>query len=795
MSVTLTSGGKVYSGKTLREAQSKRDAEKNTTPRKKISENIVTTPTGSQKIEIYSPETDQYGLTETDKNIIKNKVKSAAKQSITQINVTDGQTTQTYTGQVVGSQFLGVRGVSKEEQQSKQPQLNYYLSVGEKRVQVSKGLYDKVIADNAKAQQEQPFYTITSEGAAYTETGQTVKDAQIKADKANAFEFLAPVEKWIAKKIGNKERIYNTIVTTKQKLARESDIFGQKAEKYWNIDERGNQLGTGEFFKALPYRAKELGAEFKSGAFNMISAPVETAGLFIATKSIAGATTNAASPFASGGVGTPSMISIYGATRDQDAAKGVARTLGEASVFIGLNIASNKVTNVFKEKILRNELKVVGESGATKTYKTAAGETFSKTKSNTRIVGKKTDYSVRSELTQKTVPQGEIQNIGKTTGKINIYETKGNKFIGSANVDARSITNTQSQKSLSFIKINQNNKISSYMDYSQYKSIGNAKTSDLSILYKTNSFSVNNAYAAKPIQITKGTSQEVFSQNLYTESGSQVGTKSRSIFLKLGLKKDAGISDLFKFDINKPPKTNFIAASNNIGTQTTKTATNLVLQQSLGKEVVIKQIVAQETTKPFIYPLFPQNQKSVIKSSSVVQTTKSLVPSVTTKQKQQPTSSKTFVGSKYKTMQDIATIPNQAAKPKTRVKTFSSYKPITIIDTSIKQVQEVRQQQKPITRQIQRQQQDYTPMPSPITSITIPEGYGLTMSPIFPKAKGIDLPYKEFGNNQKTTKQIKFKSKYVPSLEAEIFNIRGKRSRFAEISGIGLRSITKTGGI
>ena len=218
-------------------------------------------------------------------------------------------------------------------QQQQQSQQQYFLTVGEKRVQVSKGLYDKVNADNAKAQTEKPYYAVTNRGATYAETGETVKSAQIRADKANAFNFLAPVEKKLAEKFGSKERIYNTVVTTKQKYAKEVDVFGQKAKKFWWIDEQGNQLGSGEFFKALPYRAKELGAQFKSGAFNMISAPVETAAIIIGAKMLPVA--GSGSAYASGGVAAPAVISVVGAVRNpNDPLGGTAKTLGEASVVV-----------------------------------------------------------------------------------------------------------------------------------------------------------------------------------------------------------------------------------------------------------------------------------------------------------------------------------------------------------------------------------------------------------------------------------------------------------------------------
>jgi hypothetical protein len=44
-------------------------------------------------------------------------------------------------------------------------------------------------------------------------------------------------------------------------------------------------------------------------------------------------------------------------------------------------------------------------------------------------------------------------------------------------------------------------------------------------------------------------------------------------------------------------------------------------------------------------------------------------------------------------------------------------------------------------------------------------------------------------------KQISFKTKYVPSLKADLFGLKGKRSKFAEVSGLGTRFITKKGGI
>ena len=183
----------VTTGKTVSEAKERLKKKR----RRSSSSNTVTTTTGTKKIEIFQPERDDEGLTKVDQEIVKRK----KKQTISQVTYNDGTTQQTFKGKVVGSSFLGVRSISKEEQTQKKiaSQPTYFLTSGNKKVQVSKGLYDKVVSDN-KRKDEIPELTLTGSGSLYTGTGLSVQDARVRSDKENAFDYLAPAEKFLAKR-------------------------------------------------------------------------------------------------------------------------------------------------------------------------------------------------------------------------------------------------------------------------------------------------------------------------------------------------------------------------------------------------------------------------------------------------------------------------------------------------------------------------------------------------------------------------------------------------------------------
>lgn len=125
MSVTLSSGGKTYSGKSLKEAIAKRDADQNkedkSSERKKISEGV----SGDLKIEVYAPARDEQGRTATDVIIEKNKKKKSGSSNPVQYAegtpvVLTSPGGQEYSGQVVGEKVIAVRTVSKQEQQQRE---------------------------------------------------------------------------------------------------------------------------------------------------------------------------------------------------------------------------------------------------------------------------------------------------------------------------------------------------------------------------------------------------------------------------------------------------------------------------------------------------------------------------------------------------------------------------------------------------------------------------------------------------------------------------------------------------
>jgi len=84
----------------------------------------------------------------------------------------------------------------------------YYLETEGKKLQVSKELQEKVMAGQAaaikKAAKPKPIYTLTGKGVAYTDTGELVKDVWQREDRRQAFQYLAPAERFLATRAGSK---------------------------------------------------------------------------------------------------------------------------------------------------------------------------------------------------------------------------------------------------------------------------------------------------------------------------------------------------------------------------------------------------------------------------------------------------------------------------------------------------------------------------------------------------------------------------------------------------------------
>lgn len=173
-----------------------------------------------------------------------------------------------------------------------------------------------------------PEITLTSKGPAYTSSGQLVKEATQQQIKSQAFEFLAPAEKFVAKRAGSLEGVYSRVVQPKLAMQRES------AELEQQMIRQGARPGElGGYMKTPGLRAKQLLVEAKAGAFDMVTAPIETAAMIVGLKTLptAGAGSATFSPAATG-VGLTSAIGI--ARNPQDPAMGIARTTGEAAVLV-----------------------------------------------------------------------------------------------------------------------------------------------------------------------------------------------------------------------------------------------------------------------------------------------------------------------------------------------------------------------------------------------------------------------------------------------------------------------------
>lgn len=271
----------------------------------------------------------------------------------------------------------------------------YFLEAEGKKIQVSQALQEKVIADQkaaeaAAAKPPTPTYTLTSKGVAYTDTGQLVKDARTQQIKANAFQYLAPVEKFIATRAGSKEVVYERVVKPKMWLASKSDLYEQQWLK----------TGSGSA------RAKSLLAEAGTGAFSLVTAPVETVGAVLVTKTFpVGSAANVYTGGTSFGVAiAPASMALGSvALNPKDPAKGAARLAGMAAVTIGVSkgIDATGGKNIPKwgteniEYNLPKQPKPVGER--------LLGSRYSASRSWQPITAKESPVAVKQAFTQPTV--------------------------------------------------------------------------------------------------------------------------------------------------------------------------------------------------------------------------------------------------------------------------------------------------------------------------------------------------------------------------------------------------------
>lgn len=235
-----------------------------------------------------------------------------------------------------GGKDAGVTRVYRKLDEGGTGEEIYFLEHEGKKVSVSKGLYDKVVADNAKiaartASEQKPVYSPTQYAA-----------AQTRLHKENAFSFVAPAERWIGERFGDKEKVYNTIVKTKLQLEKDADYWDQQVKKEYWVDSRGNQLGKGSWLGSRPERLKQAWAEVKLTGFNLLTQPIETLGTAVALKTLPA---GAASGFTYGAEGGTAALglgagTVYSYARSpDDPAIGFVRTGTEAAIFIGVTKA------------------------------------------------------------------------------------------------------------------------------------------------------------------------------------------------------------------------------------------------------------------------------------------------------------------------------------------------------------------------------------------------------------------------------------------------------------------------
>lgn len=257
-------------------------------------------------------------------------------------------TSKPYYGQIVGVAESGkIAPISKEDE--------YLVTIGGKSMKVSGALAEKIKGEK--------FYQDQATGEVYGEpelaqeqvmprsklTQETVTEINAQSMREGAFKYLAPVERVLATKgnveldffgkkinvpglgLGSRETVYQNVV--KPKLWLEAQL----GKTEYEMQQRGVRTSdTGGFFKAPGLRAKQIGLQLASGAFEMITAPIETTILVVGGKTLPKGGTPLGigkQQFWATTIGTTAAIGI--ARNPKDPALGIARTTGEAAVLIG----------------------------------------------------------------------------------------------------------------------------------------------------------------------------------------------------------------------------------------------------------------------------------------------------------------------------------------------------------------------------------------------------------------------------------------------------------------------------
>jgi hypothetical protein len=716
----------------------------------------------------------------------------------------------------------------------------YNVTIGDKSMLVSPLLAEKIrgekfyqdpktgeIYGSLEQIPKQPEITMTSKGAVYTETGQTVASARMEQIKSSVGNFLAPAERFLVNTLGlgSEETIFKNIVQPTLAIQKQASILDQ--QQFRSTGKTASDIGVGLADPIL--RGKQAATLFGAGAFKMVTSPIETGAIITAgivlpqalpglVGSLGLSTGPALGAMGTGaiGLGTVSLLGI--ARNPQDPFLGMAEVTGEASVPVIGTLGIGAVKTALQKSLVDLQVSKTASSGFID-YSTSEEGVISKTSYSEKVfdIGGKDTYKVSTVSQSRLYPEGE-SFYGKGTIKLGIQ--KGDLIMKGTGASMESysplagdiqlgkgeyeftIPNFKGEQSL-FTKAGD-------ISFSKLLNPGAEGSSDILFVRGTKEL----GYAiseTKPFfwkDISYGKFSEVSggkSIELFHEVINDVGY-SRFYTFEGGLK--GGQAALSEFNMKgtsvsfkTPPSPYTGGTSGGVGSVGTG-PTNLIsshvqavqsssLAASVERSIRLASI---QTTHPTIVPaLFPMSTpKTSVTLNKQVSMTET-VPKIIQVQKTARTA--------------VTPLDTQITKQGTTTALISPLKQKG--GSSLGQILRGGQAQiiipelKQATTQVAIQEQGLGLMTAQVTGLDViqqqahitspmPFSFGMQI-PVVPTVPipGINLPSfsllpQMYG--PKNTRKVGFKKKYFPSLTAVVFNIKGpKPSDFAVSTGLGIR--------
>ena len=747
-------------------------------------------------IQILQPERDDLGMTEIDRQISTNK----AKQNISEVSVNYRDITQTYTGKVTGSKFIGVRTVFEQEQTERQQARDFAAAQQQDRTNLrqqgmTESEYRKVtntqtpkekLDDKIKQIPIRQIFTQAAASPMDSDVSISLTPKPIKTG-SDSFSISKGFDLRISKLLEREERLQET----------KDLIFETLKINRLPTDSSISFLGVLKSTARVPFEIGSLPV-FIGGRLSFIGeAAFNKEGrkeLFSALKKTPSATIQAVNPTTSEGLVNLGLAVL--------AVKSVASNppafISKASNrYVPYEEAGFKVNPDVTEPYSMSEiLKTQGKdvTGVHTSFSNIFKKSFSEfikdpfgKKTETQVIGfpdqakgfrKAIDqYSFYKSLPEKATgePQayggyiGIAEDVVSTTGskvKFSLGEPKRYAFIFEDEVIQRVSPIEKTGVKIGGVKGGK-----TIMDY-QKSQTGSSFIAAENLLGK----SIEGQYVSPEGSILKLTEANTYTIYRQPSTFKNPILNKAQEFTGIGLKN-------YRIDIAKV-RTMPSELQINANVKATATTEMPTSEMTISKSIKSPAIsIYPATTSPQSMSFNKATPSVSIKSSSSIRKVSASIPSITSSVS---SISKSIVSPSVPSRSSTSRVSNSRS-----ISTISSIISPSVSSYPLSRSTSSRSRSSKSKSIISRVSPS---KPSSSRSIVSLYENPLIEDPPTTSDSGMKFKSKSQRKSQ-DDKYLLFKSKYVPSLEAEIFKIKGKRSRFAEISGLGLRAITKTGGI